>query len=67
MPKAIDVAHVVYQVTDLDRMETFMQDFGLVAAERRPTNSSCAARAPRRSSTRPSAAATTASSGARCA
>lgn len=35
MPKAIDVAYVVYQVTDLDRMESFMQDFGLVTAEKR--------------------------------
>ncbi len=35
MPNAIDVAYVVYQVNDLDRMESFMQDFGLVTAERR--------------------------------
>lgn len=35
MPKAIDVAYVVYQVNDLDRMESFMQDFGLVTAEKR--------------------------------
>lgn len=34
MPKAIDVAHVVYQVRDLDRMESFMHDFGLVTARR---------------------------------
>src|SRR4051812_12779816 len=36
MPKAIDVAHVVYQVADLDRMEHFMHDFGLVTAHRTP-------------------------------
>lgn len=35
MPTAIDVAYVVYQVTDLDRMESFMQEFGLVTAEKR--------------------------------
>jgi catechol 2,3-dioxygenase-like lactoylglutathione lyase family enzyme len=35
MPRALDVAHVVYQATDLDRMQDFMQDFGLVVAERR--------------------------------
>jgi hypothetical protein len=35
MPKALDVAYVVYQVPDLDRMESFMQDFGLVTTERR--------------------------------
>src|SRR3989338_6630547 len=35
MPTAIDVAYVVYQATDLDRMESFMQDFGLVTAEKR--------------------------------
>ncbi|WBY00238.1 VOC family protein [Ramlibacter tataouinensis] len=34
MPKAIDVAYVIYQVDDLDRMETFMHDFGLVTAQR---------------------------------
>lgn len=36
MPKAIDVAHVVYQVSDLDHMERFMHDFGLVTAARTP-------------------------------
>ena len=36
MPKAIDVAYVVYQVDDLDRMEAFMHDFGLVTADKRP-------------------------------
>lgn len=36
MPKAIDVAHVVYQVADLDRMEHFMHDFGLATASRTP-------------------------------
>jgi len=30
MPKAVDVSHVVYQVTDIDRMESFLRDFGLV-------------------------------------
>lgn len=35
MPKAIDLAYVVYQATDLDLMESFMTDFGLVTAERR--------------------------------
>lgn len=35
MPKALDVAHVVYQATDLDRMAAFMADFGLRVAERR--------------------------------
>lgn len=34
MPKAIDTAYVVYQVDDLDRMQNFMQDFGLVTASR---------------------------------
>ena len=34
MPKAYDVAHVIYQATDLDRMEAFMRDFGLVTTER---------------------------------
>lgn len=35
MPKAVDVAYVVYQVTDVDRMESFLRDFGLARAERR--------------------------------
>lgn len=35
MPKALDVAYVVYQVTDLNRMESFLRDFGLSRAERR--------------------------------
>lgn len=34
MPKAIDVAYVVYQVDDLDRMQSFLHDFGLVTAQR---------------------------------
>jgi len=34
MPIAVDVAYVVYQVTDLDRMESFLADFGLVRAAR---------------------------------
>jgi catechol 2,3-dioxygenase-like lactoylglutathione lyase family enzyme len=34
MPKAIDIAYVVYQVKDLDRMQSFMEDFGLVTAAR---------------------------------
>lgn len=34
MPRAIDVAYVVYQVTDLDRMEAFLADFGLTRAAR---------------------------------
>ena len=29
MPRALDVAYVVYQVTGLDRMEDFLRDFGL--------------------------------------
>ena len=32
MPKAVAVAYVVYQVTDLDRMELFLKDFGLIPA-----------------------------------
>ena len=32
MPRAVDLSYVVYQVTDLDLMETFMNDFGLVTA-----------------------------------
>ena len=28
MPKAVDVAHVIFEATDLGRMEAFMQDFG---------------------------------------
>ena len=36
MPRAIDLSHVVYQVADLDPMETFMNDFGLVTAEKTP-------------------------------
>lgn len=35
MPKAVDVAYVVYQVTDLQRMESFLRDFGLFTSERR--------------------------------
>jgi len=35
MPKAIDVAWVVYQAPDLDRMETFLRDFGLATADKR--------------------------------
>jgi catechol 2,3-dioxygenase-like lactoylglutathione lyase family enzyme len=34
MPKAIETAYVVYQVNDLERMESFMHDFGLVTASR---------------------------------
>ena len=34
MPKAVAVAYVVYQVTDLDRMESFLKDFGLISAGR---------------------------------
>lgn len=34
MVKARDVAYVVYQVTDLDAMQVFMQDFGLAIALR---------------------------------
>jgi catechol 2,3-dioxygenase-like lactoylglutathione lyase family enzyme len=36
MPRAIDIAHVSYQVTDLDAMEAFLADFGLVRAARTP-------------------------------
>jgi len=32
MPRAVDVAYVVYQVTDLGPMESFLRDFGLVPA-----------------------------------
>jgi catechol 2,3-dioxygenase-like lactoylglutathione lyase family enzyme len=34
MPKAIDLAYVVYQAPDLDQMERFMNDFGLLTAEK---------------------------------
>ncbi len=34
MPKAVDVSHVIYQATDLDRMESFLRDFGLVRGGR---------------------------------
>lgn len=34
MPKAMEIAYVVYDATDLDRMEVFMRDFGLVTAQR---------------------------------
>jgi catechol 2,3-dioxygenase-like lactoylglutathione lyase family enzyme len=34
MARAIDIAYVSYQVTDLDRMEQFLADFGLVRAAR---------------------------------
>jgi catechol 2,3-dioxygenase-like lactoylglutathione lyase family enzyme len=34
MPRALDIAYVVYQVTDLDRMEAFLRDFGLASAAR---------------------------------
>ncbi|MGD9865405.1 MAG: VOC family protein [Pseudodonghicola sp.] len=34
MPKAVDLAYVIYQAPDLDKMETFMQDFGLLTAEK---------------------------------
>lgn len=37
MPKAIDVAYVIYQVDDLDRMQQFLQDFGLATAQRTDT------------------------------
>jgi catechol 2,3-dioxygenase-like lactoylglutathione lyase family enzyme len=36
MPKAMDLAYVVYQVTDLDKIEEFMHDFGLTTAEKHP-------------------------------
>ena len=35
MPTAIDLAYVIYQAPDLDRMEDFMHDFGLLTAEKR--------------------------------
>jgi catechol 2,3-dioxygenase-like lactoylglutathione lyase family enzyme len=35
MPKAVDVSHVIYQATDLDRMATFLTDFGLAPAGRK--------------------------------
>ena len=34
MSKAIDLAYVIYQVTELDRMESFLTDFGLVPVGR---------------------------------
>ena len=34
MSKAVDIAYVRYQVTDLDKAETFLTDFGLTAVER---------------------------------
>ncbi len=34
MPKALDIAYATYQVTDLELMETFLADFGLVRADR---------------------------------
>jgi len=34
MPKGLDVAYVLYQVPDLDKMESFMTDFGLTRAAR---------------------------------
>jgi len=36
MPKAIDVAWIVYEAPDLERMEAFLCDFGLVTAEKSP-------------------------------
>jgi hypothetical protein len=36
MAKAADIAYVSYQVTDLDRMEGFLTDFGLVRSARTP-------------------------------
>ena len=32
--KALDIAYATYQVTDLELMETFLADFGLVRADR---------------------------------
>ena len=37
MPTAIAIASVTYEVTDLDRMEAFLTDFGLVRAHRTAT------------------------------
>lgn len=34
MPTAIDLAYVMYQAPDLDKMEAFMHDFGLLTAGR---------------------------------
>lgn len=34
MPKAIEISYVVYETTELDRMEGFLRDFGLVTAQR---------------------------------
>lgn len=34
MPRGIEISYVVYDTTDLDKTEAFMQDFGLVTAER---------------------------------
>ena len=36
MAKAVDLAYVVYESTDLEVMERFMNDFGLVTAQRSP-------------------------------
>jgi len=35
MPNAVDVAWVMYEANDLDRMERFLCDFGLVTADKR--------------------------------
>lgn len=34
MSKAEDISYVVYQVSDLDKMQSFMEDFGLATARR---------------------------------
>ena len=34
MPKAVEIAHVVYECTDLDRMQAFLEDFGMLTAAR---------------------------------
>ena len=41
MIKVRDIAHVRIQVPDLDRMETYLTDFGLVRSER---TSACSGR-----------------------
>ena len=42
MPQGIEISYVVYDSTDLEQTEAFMQDFGLVTAERtKSSGTSC--------------------------
>lgn len=36
MPKAVEIAHVIYECTDLDKLQQFLLDFGMLIAERTP-------------------------------